>query len=197
MVQEVKVLLSESSENRLRELKGRVIKSISITTAGLPDKQHESAHNMGFLLWISSDDGNYAIYSDLKETNGRINFPELVVSSGEYYPNNDRYLEDKEDVQGALDYLGGTTKVVSIKIVRDRVSLTIDDICYELEVDIGLKLRFIEDEMLIMVRDSSFSLMEFWYGQSQDWSIEERNYQQAYMYETSELRRIERVERDI
>ena len=197
MVQEVKVLLSESSENRLRELKGRVIKSISITTAGLPDKQHESAHNMGFLLWISSDDGNYAIYSDLKETNGRINFPELVVSSGEYYPNNDRYLEHKEDVQGALDYLGGTTKVVSIKIVRDRVSLTIDDICYELEVDIGLKLRFIEDEMLIMVRDSSFSLMEFWYGQSQDWSIEERNYQQAYMYETSELRRIERVERDI
>ncbi|MGG0814709.1 hypothetical protein ABE142_18895 [Paenibacillus alvei] len=197
MVQEVKVLLSESSENRLRELKGRVIKSISITTAGLPDKQHESAHNMGFLLWISSFDGNYAIYSDLKETNGRINFPELVVSSGEYYPNNDRYLEDKEDVQGALDYLGGTTKVVSIKIVRDRVSLTIDDICYELEVDIGLKLRFIEDEMLIMVRDSSFSLMEFWYGQSQDWSIEERNYQQAYMYETSELRRIERVERDI
>lgn len=51
--------------------------------------------------------------------------------------------------------------------------------------------------MLVMVRDSSFGLMEFWYGQSQDWSIEERNYQQPYMYETSELRRIERVERDI
>lgn len=137
MVQEVKVLLSESSKNQRRELKGSVIKSISITTAGLPDKQHESVHNMGFLLWVSSDEGNYAIYSNLKDTGKGINFPELVVSSGEYYPNNERYLEDKEDVQGALDYIWGSSKVVSIKIVRDRVSLTIDGVCYELEVDIG------------------------------------------------------------
>lgn len=197
MVQITKVSLSESSRNWLRELKGKVVRGISITTAGLPDKQHESAHNMGFLLWVSLDEENYAIYSNLTDSGKGISFPELVVSSGDQYPNNEGYLKDKEGIQDALAYAWSPTKVVSIRIVRDKVTLSIDGDFHELEADIGLKLRFEEDELLIMARDSSLGLMEFWHGQSQDWSIEERNYQQAYIYETSELSRIERIEREL
>lgn len=152
---------------------------------------------MGFLLWVSLDEENYAIYSNLTDSGKGISFPELVVSSGDQYPNNEGYLKDKEGIQDALAYAWSSTKVVSIKIVRDKVTLSIDGDFYELEVDIGLKLRFEEDELLIMARDSSLGLMEFWHGQSQDWSIEERNYQQAYIYGTSELIGIERIEREL
>ncbi|MFD2172162.1 hypothetical protein [Tumebacillus lipolyticus] len=161
MVQITKVSLSESSKNWLRKLKGKVVRGISITTAGLPDKQHESAHNMGFLLWVSLDEENYAIYSNLTDSGKGISFPELVVSSGDQYPNNDGYLKDKEGIQDALAYAWSSTKVVSIKIVRDKVALSIDGDFHELEVDIGLKLRFEEDELLIMARNSSLGLMEF------------------------------------
>jgi hypothetical protein len=197
VVQKTEVNLSESSKTRLRELKGKLIKGISITTAGLPDKQHESAHNMGFLCWLILDEGNYAIYSNITDTGKAISFPELVVSNEEEYPNDEGYLEDKEGIQDALAYPWSSTKIVSIKKVRDKVRLFVGDVYYELEVDIGLKLMFEEDELLIMARDSSLGLMEFWFGQSQDWSNEEKNYQQAYLYEESELRGIERVEGEI
>lgn len=197
MVQKTKVLLSEGSKICLRELKGKMVKGISITTAGSPDRQHESAHNMGFLFWIITDEGNYAIYSNLTDSVKGINYPELVVSSGEEYSNDEGYLEDKEGIQDALSYPWSLIKVESIKIVRDKVKLSVDDVYYELEVDIGLKLKFGEDEMLIMARDSSVGLMELWYGHSQDWSNEERNYQQAYMYEISEIIGIKRIEREL
>ncbi|RXZ81561.1 hypothetical protein EBB07_14670 [Paenibacillaceae bacterium] len=197
MVQLNKINLSGKSINRLSELKGKFIKYLSITTAGLPDIQHNSAHNMCFLIWLDTDEGNYMIHSSLSDTDDEVSFPELVVSYGDEYLNDEGYLEDKESINDALTCAWGSAKIISIKIIRDRLDLLVKGIRHTLEIDIGLKLIFEEDELLLMSKDSSLGLMEIWFGKSQSWSNEKNNYQLVYMYDTSELVGIERIEIEV
>ncbi|WP_374018226.1 hypothetical protein ABU162_30250 [Paenibacillus thiaminolyticus] len=130
------------------------VKDLSITTAGLPDIQHNSAHNMCFLIWVNTDEGNYVIHSSLSDTDNEVSFPELVVSYGDEYPNDEGYLEDKESLKDALACAWSSAKIISIKLIRDRLDLLIKGIRYTLEIDIGLKLIFGEDELLSKIYQS-------------------------------------------
>lgn len=185
--------MPEKTVSCLSNLKGMTVRDISITTAGLPDKQHDSSHNMGFLLWICTEQGNYVIYSNPQN----LFFPQLVVSREGDYQNEEGYLEEKVGIKDALDCSWHSDKIVSINIVRDAIFITTDSILTELKVDVGIKLKFNEDEILIMNRDSSLGIMEYWLGKSMDWSNDNNNLLQTYMYDPDELQKVHRVEWEI
>ncbi|MEV2908004.1 hypothetical protein ABNF65_04940 [Paenibacillus larvae] len=186
--------MSSDSLNLLASLVGDKINKVSITTAGRPDRQNESQHNMGFLVLLQSNNKEVVIFSSPNKTDEGVEFPRLNVVYSQDYSDEDELFNEREDIETALEYTWRCKNLLSGSIIRDKVSWMANEIKWTLETDVGVKLKFNDVQLLVMARDSSFGVLEIWVGKSQEWINNTERYKEIHSFDPSELREIERIE---
>jgi hypothetical protein len=103
-------------------------------------------------------------------------------------------LDEREDICSALEYAWECKVLRTVKMIRDQVSWVHDSVLRTIEIDIGIKLIFDDVELVIMARDSSLGIIEFWIGTSQAWTNDSSTYRDIYSFHSDELVGIERNE---
>jgi hypothetical protein len=164
----IQSLLTNESIVELRELKGKFVSEIRITTAGSFDKMDGSNHNMGFLLVFKENESEIAFLSNSIPNDSNVEFPRLEIT---HLKNcTSEFKQDMEDLSTALGVKWIGQRIVSISMIRDTVKWITVNESWVLIIDKGLMFKFENNlELLVIVRDSSLGMMDFWIGKSINW----------------------------
>ncbi|GAX88996.1 hypothetical protein [Effusibacillus lacus] len=193
---DVKSLLTTQSVAELSYLKGKMVDEIRITTAGSFDKMYGLNHNMGFLVAFKENERELALLCNSMPNVNNVEFPRLDILDMKLCTSE--FKSDLEDLNTAVGVQWTGQTLASVSIIRDKVKWGTEEETWELIIDKGLKFKFENNlELLIMTRDSSLGMMEFWIGESITWIQNPEKFSDSYMLDSSELRSIQRVEQFI
>mgnify|MGYP001151509383 CR=1 FL=1 len=186
--------LSSDSFKLLKSLHGEKVNKISITSAGLPNVQNESHHNMAFFILLQLDNKEIVIFSSLNMSKDGQEFSEIRIVYPHQFPDENELFDEHEAIDTGLGYLWTPKSFLSGRVIRDNINWTDGKNKFGMEIDIGIKLIFENVELLVMARDSSVGLLEVWIGESQEWTNNTEMYQDIYSFSSSEILCIYREE---
>ncbi|QKG83145.1 hypothetical protein GXN76_00825 [Kroppenstedtia pulmonis] len=169
----VSMMTSSSIEN-LKQIKGKDITDMKLYPVGLPEEKNNCQYNMALSVGLFLEHTEIVIASSPFKTVENEEFPRLEVKHTFEYEG-----ECKEELTGLKESLGhdwAKQSVKSVEILHYKIQWVEDpQHNWSIDADIGLFIAFDTGyQTLIIARDSSIGVLDVYYGTKFDW-IQSRN----------------------
>jgi len=175
-------LIENNSIRKLINLIGNRIDKVDICKAGLYEKKNNCHYNMGFLVHLKTYAEDIYVFS--KYIN-KTEFPILEVTN-----NANEHLDNLLNFEESMGLKWSVSKIENISIIRDHIEWTHLELGnhHYFVIDVGIKFILSNShEFMIMLRDSSVGVIEFWYGKSLSWLNQEDQILSNYMFSEEEI----------
>ncbi|OYD06223.1 hypothetical protein [Paludifilum halophilum] len=104
------------------------------------------------------------------------------------------FKEELEEIDIALRTNWKPRPIQKVSILRDRLKWSYQGDQWEWTFDAGVKISVGDNDLLVVAKDSSIGIMEFWLGSNIDWIHDRDKIGDLYFFEPNELKEIWREE---
>lgn len=174
MSNKIVTMMTSSSIEHLKQIKGKEITGMKLYPIGLPEEKNDCQYNMALSVGLFLENTEIVITSSPYKTVKDEEFPRLEVKHTFEYEG-----ECKEELTGLKESLGHDWEkqsVKSVKILHDKIQwVEGSPHNWSIDADIGVFISFDTGyQTLIIARDSSIGVLDVYYGTKFNW-IQNRN----------------------